>query len=135
MVKVGVSVVSSQNAKENMLSEATHWIFEKYLSNAKKEWDKALSKIDISTKNDSLKEIFYTALYHTMIAPNLISDVNGEFRGTDMEIHKDNLPNYTVFSLWDTFRSTHPLYNLIERKKTGLFLNTFLNQLISSMKF
>ena len=128
MVKVGVSVVSAKNAKENLMSEAMHWNFEKYLSNAKNTWSKALSKIDISSNNDSLKEIFYTSLYHTMIAPNLISDVNGDFRGTDMEVHRDSLPNYTVFSLWDTFRSAHPLYNLIEREKTALFLNTFLNQ-------
>ena len=128
MVKVGVSVVSSQNAKENLLSEANHWDFDKYLSSSKNDWNKALSKIDISSNNDSLKEIFYTALYHTMIAPNLISDVNGDYRATDMQVHNDSLANYTVFSLWDTFRSTHPLYNLIERKKTALFLNTFLNQ-------
>ena len=128
MVKVGVSVVSSQNAKENLLSEANHWDFDKYLSSSKNEWNKALSKIDISSNNDSLKEIFYTALYHTMIAPNLVSDVNGDYRATDMQVHNDSLANYTVFSLWDTFRSTHPLYNLIERKKTALFLNTFLNQ-------
>ena len=63
-----------------------------------------------------------------MIAPNLISDVNGDFLGTDLKIHNDSIANYTVFSLWDTFRSTHPLYNLIERKKTSSFLNTFLNQ-------
>ena len=98
------------------------------VTNSKKDWDKALSKIEISTNNDSLKEIFYTALYHTMIAPNLVRDVNGDYRATDMHAHNDSLANYTVFSLWDTFRSTHPLYNLIERKKTALFLNTFLNQ-------
>ena len=128
MVKVGISTVSSKNAKVNLKSEAPSWDFEEYLKKSKEDWNSALSKIDISSKNDSLKEIFYTSLYHTMIAPNLISDVNGDFLGTDLKIHNDSIANYTVFSLWDTFRSTHPLYNLIERKKTSSFLNTFLNQ-------
>ena len=128
IAKVGISMVSEENAKENLNTEAKHWNFEKYKIEAQNSWDEQLCKIDISTKKDSLKEIFYTSIYHTMIAPNIISDINGDFRSTDMKIHNDSINNFTVFSLWDTFRSTHPLYNLIERKKTSLFLNSFLNQ-------
>ena len=128
LVKVGISTVSEENAKENLKLEAKHWDFEKYRKDAQKSWDNQLSKIDISTKNNSLKEIFYTSLYHTMIAPNKLSDRNGDFRSTDMKIYNDSNINFTVFSLWDTFRSTHPLFNLIERKRTSLFLNSFLNQ-------
>ena len=85
------------------------------------EWRKSLSKIIIESKDETAKEIFYTSLYHSMIAPNLLSDHNGEYRGTDLKIHHSDLPVYTVFSLWDTFRSAHPLYNLIERDKTASF--------------
>ena len=87
-----------------------------------------MDKIQIETNHDSIKTIFYTSLYHSIIAPNLISDVDGSYRGTDFKIHHDDKPNYTVFSLWDTFRSTHPLYNILYRDKTALFLNTFNNQ-------
>ncbi|MBH19215.1 MAG: glycosyl hydrolase family 92 [Crocinitomicaceae bacterium] len=128
MVKVGISMVSEENAKENLNTEAKDWNFHNYKTNSKNNWNQQLQKIKISTDKDSLKEIFYTAMYHTMIAPNIISDVNGDFRSTDMKVHRDSLINFTVFSLWDTFRSTHPLFNLIERNKTALFLNTFLNQ-------
>ena len=128
MVKVGISMVSEENAKENLNTEAKDWNFHNYKTNSKNNWNQQLQKIKISTDKDSLKEIFYTAMYHTMIAPNIISDVNGDFRSTDMKVHRDSLINYTVFSLWDTFRSTHPLFNLIERNKSALFLNTFLNQ-------
>ena len=127
-VKVGISTVSESNARYNLNKEAENWNFEDFKNAAQNSWNKQLSKIEISTKRDSLKEIFYTSMYHTMIAPNTISDVNGDYRSTDGFIHNDSVDNFTVFSLWDTFRSTHPLFNLIERQKTGLFLNTFLNQ-------
>ena len=128
IVKVGMSTVSEENARENLLNEASSWDFNGYVNSAQNEWEKKLSKIEVQTKNKKQKEIFYTSLYHTMIAPNLISDVNGQYRGTDLKIHESDEPVYTVFSLWDTFRSAHPLYNIIERDKTASFLNTFLKQ-------
>ena len=129
LVKVGVSTVSAESARNNLALEAPHWNFDEYKLNAKNSWRNELQKINIKSSTDSVKTIFYTSLYHSLIAPNLISDVNGFYRGTDLKIHKDSIPNYTVFSLWDTFRATHPLYNLIFRKKTAQFLNTFQNQL------
>ena len=129
MVKVGVSTVSAEGARNNLAIEAPHWNFNDYKLNAENSWRKELQKIIIKSSADSVKTIFYTSLYHSIIAPNLMSDVNGLYRGTDLKIHEDSVPNYTVFSLWDTFRATHPLYNLIFRKKTAQFLNTFQNQL------
>ena len=124
-----MSTVSAESARNNLFVEAPHWNFNEYKLNAKNSWRKELQKINIKTSTDSVKTIFYTSLYHSIIAPNLISDVNGLYRSTDLKIHEDSIPNYTVFSLWDTFRATHPLYNLIFRKKTAQFLNTFKNQL------
>ena len=128
MVKVGVSTVSIANAKENLIHEAKTWNFNQYVKLAQDKWEKELSKIDVKTSNNVQKEIFYTSLYHSMIAPNTLSDVNGQYRGTDLKIHESNQTIYTVFSLWDTFRSTHPLYNIINREKSASFLNTFLRQ-------
>ena len=128
MVKVGISTVSEENAKNNLMHEASHWDFDQYRIEAEDSWRKEMDKIQIETNHDSIKTIFYTSLYHSIIAPNLISDVDGSYRGTDFKIHHDDKPNYTVFSLWDTFRSTHPLYNILYRDKTALFLNTFNNQ-------
>ena len=128
MVKVGISTVSEENAKNNLMHEASHWDFDQYRIEAEDSWRKEMDKIQIETNHDSIKTIFYTSLYHSIIAPNLISDVDGSYRGTDFKIHHDDEPNYTVFSLWDTFRSTHPLYNILYRDKTALFLNTFNNQ-------
>ena len=76
---------------------------------------------------DDQKTIFYTALYHSMIAPNLFSDVDGNYRGTDLQVHHaDKTAVYTIFSLWDTFRATHPLYTIIEQERTRDFIATFL---------
>lgn len=92
-------------------------------------WEAQLNKIVVEDDDQTKKRIFYTALYHTMIAPNLFEDVDGRYLGTDMKIHQaEDFTNYTVFSLWDTFRSTHPLYTLIERERTNDFINTFLAQ-------
>lgn len=127
-VKVAISAVSSAGAKKNLETESSGWDFTEVKKNSQKIWEKQLSKIEVKGKN-SKKKVFYTALYHTMIAPNLYMDVDGRYLGTDMKIHQsENFTNYTVFSLWDTFRSTHPLYTLIERERTNDFIKTFLSQ-------
>jgi predicted alpha-1,2-mannosidase len=127
IVKVGISAVSVEGAKENLKNEAQSWDFEFYKKNAKKLWLKALNKIEVKSSNEEKLTVFYTALYHTMLAPNTFSDVNGNYRGMDQKIHKDTVnTTYTVFSLWDTFRAAHPLYTIIEQKRTNQFINTFL---------
>ena len=129
MVKVGVSAVSIEGARKNLKAEADHWKFNKYLKQTKKTWKKALDKIKIKDSDEDKKVIFYSALYHSMIAPNTFSDVDGKYRGMDQKIYTSNDgPVYTVFSLWDTFRATHPLYTIIEQEKTNQFINTFLKQ-------
>ena len=127
-IKTGLSAVDIKGAQNNLATEIPHWDFNQTLAKVKQMWNKELSKIVIETLNNDQKIMFYTALYHSYIVPNIFSDVDGRFRGTDLQIHKSNQPQYTVFSLWDTFRATHPLYTITQREKTRHFINTFLNQ-------
>jgi len=129
LIKVGISQTSTDGAKLNLETEATHWDFEKYKQAAEAQWDKELSKIDIETADAEKKIIFYTALYHCFTHPSLAGDVDGKYRGRDLKIHQANgFVPYTVFSLWDTFRGLHPLFTIIEQKRTTDILNTFLQQ-------
>lgn len=128
-LKLALSFTSIEGAKRNLKTEADHWNFEEYLRIAKNSWQLALDKVKINSSNKDQKSIFYSALYHSMIAPNISSDVDGSYRGMDDQIHKNvQNPTYTVFSLWDTFRATHPLFTIIEQDRTKAFLQTFLNQ-------
>ncbi|MEM6641349.1 MAG: GH92 family glycosyl hydrolase [Bacteroidota bacterium] len=128
-VKVAISAVDEDGAKANLEAEIQHWDFDKARLNAMSAWESQLRKIIVEGGSDVQKSIFYTALYHTMIAPNLYQDADGRFRSTDLQIHQaEDFTNYTVFSLWDTYRSTHPLYHLIERERSKDFINTFLKQ-------
>ena len=127
LVKVGISAVSIEGARKNLLKELPNWNFEGVLDSSRMAWKHQLSKIEVFGGSLEQKRIFYTALYHTMIVPNLFSDVDGTFRGLDGNIHKDpNQERYTVFSLWDTYRATHPLYTLIERERTGAFIRSMI---------
>ena len=126
-VKMGVSPVSSKNALENMTAEIPHWDFDKIVDQADEKWNKELSKITIETPDLSKKKVFYTAMYHTMIAPNLFSDVNGQYRGTDKKVYDDpGFTNYTLFSLWDTYRAAHPLYTIMQPEKMSDMINSML---------
>jgi predicted alpha-1,2-mannosidase len=125
--KMGVSTVSMKNALENLIHEIPHWDFEKVHNNAISEWNRELSKIKIKTKDIKKKKIFYTAMYHTMIAPNLYHDVNGEYRGTDKKVYTDTtFTNYTLFSLWDTYRAAHPLYTITHPERVSDMVNSML---------
>ncbi|HUF04811.1 MAG TPA: GH92 family glycosyl hydrolase [Aridibacter sp.] len=172
LLKVGLSAVSIEGARKNLEAEVPHWDFDKVRKEARDAWNKELSKIEVSGGTDAEMTNFYTALYHTMIAPNVYNDVDGNYRGMDRKIHniadefripssKFQVPSskpqngdlttgpqfeseslnfepgtwnsmaepsrhYTVFSLWDTFRATHPLYTIIDEKRTVEFINTFI---------
>lgn len=127
LIKVGISAVSVEGAKANLIAEAQSNDFNSYQNGAKAIWGKALNKIKIKSVDEEKLTVFYTALYHTMIAPNTFSDVTGDYRGMDQDIHNDSVNNtYTVFSLWDTFRAAHPLYTILEQERTNEFINTFL---------
>ncbi len=128
LVKVSLSPTSHEGAKLNM-SEIKHWDFEKVKKDAEALWNKELSKIEVTSDNKEKLAIFYTALYHTMMQPNIAQDLDGKYRGRDNQIHTaEGFDYYTVFSLWDTFRAAHPLYTLIDKKRTADFINTFLKQ-------
>lgn len=129
LVKVGMSNVSMEGAQKNLEQEISHWDFDKVKTTAQKTWEKELQKVKIEGGNADKKTIFYTALYHSFIAPNLFMDVDGQYRGTDLKVHQaKDFTNYTIFSLWDTFRGTHPLYTILQRKRTLDFIKTFLAQ-------
>ena len=127
--KVALSSVSIENARENMEQEAPHWDFDRYMAAADADWEKQLGKIEIKG-TEVQKEIFYTALYHTMIQPNIMSDVNGEYMAADYTARKvgDNETHYTTFSLWDTFRASHPLYTLLEPERVTDFVKSMIRQ-------
>ncbi len=127
-VKVSLSPTSYEGAKLNM-SEIKGWDFNKVKQEAEQLWDKQLSKIEITETDKDKLSIFYTALYHTMVQPNIAQDIDGKYRGRDNKVHSgEGFDYYSVFSLWDTFRGAHPLYTLIEKKRTADFINTFLKQ-------
>mgnify|MGYP003328475349 FL=1 len=127
MVKMGISTVSSKNALENMMIELPHWDFDRVKRNAEQKWEKELAKIKIKTKDKKKKRVFYTAMYHTMIAPNLYHDLNGEYRGTNKVVYKDSsFTNYTLFSLWDTYRAAHPLYTITHPERVSDFVNSMI---------
>ncbi|QAA82552.1 glycoside hydrolase family 92 protein [Aequorivita sp. H23M31] len=126
-VKVGISAVDEAGAKMNLETEIGNKSFEQIKANAEEIWEKQLQKISIETEDKNQKTVFYTALYHTMIAPNLYQDVDGRYRGMDLKVHQtDNFENYTVFSLWDTYRAAHPLYTIIEKDRTNEFIKSLL---------
>ena len=128
LVKVSLSPTSYEGAKLNS-SEIKGWDFNKVKKEAELLWNKQLSKIEITESDLDKKNIFYTALYHTMVQPNIAQDLDGNYRGRDNQIHQaKGFDYYSVFSLWDTFRAAHPLYTLIEKKRTSDFINTFLKQ-------
>lgn len=129
LVKVALSPTGYEGAAKNMKAEMPKFDFKKTKAAAEDLWNKELHKIEILEKDSDKLAIFYTALYHTMMQPNIAMDVDGMYRGRDNEIHKaEGFDYYTVFSLWDTFRAAHPLYTLIDKKRTSDFINTFLKQ-------
>jgi len=127
LVKVGISAVDVEGAKRNLQKENPGWDFDAVEQKASEAWEQQLSKIEISGGTTRQKRIFYSALYHTALAPNIFMDVDGRFRGVDHKIHKaEGFSNYTVFSLWDTFRALMPLYNITDRQRSLDFIKTFL---------
>ncbi|MDR0413142.1 MAG: GH92 family glycosyl hydrolase [Dysgonamonadaceae bacterium] len=126
-LKVGISPVSADNALENIRAEIPQWNFNEIAAQANGKWNDALSKIEVETKNNDHKRIFYTALFHAMIHPSLFNDANGEYRGSDWKNYPSpGFDNYTIFSTWDTYRAAHPLYTLIEEKRTADMVNSML---------
>ena len=127
LVEVGLSAVSIKNAEKNLAAENKWHLFSETYSEASQAWADELNKIVIDTDNEDDRTVFYTALYHTMVAPSVFCDVNGEYRGADGEVHKGDFTNYTTLSLWDTYRAAHPLMTLIHPEKQKDIAQTFLH--------
>ncbi|HEV2835508.1 MAG TPA: GH92 family glycosyl hydrolase [Pyrinomonadaceae bacterium] len=130
LVKVGISPVDTNGAWLNLAAELAHKSFEQVKGEAAAAWNEELNKIAVGGGSKAQLTNFYTALYHAMAAPNLFIDVDGRYRGRDLNIHTagKDFSNHTVFSLWDTFRAAHPLYAIIDQKRTRDFIKTFLVQ-------
>lgn len=126
MLKVGLSSVSCANAAEHIRLEINDWDFGKVVNKNSKKWNDELSKVIIETKNDAYKRIFYTAFYHTMIDPSLYCDYNGEFRSHNDSVYVANWKNYSVLSLWDTYRALNPLMTILQQDKVDDLINTML---------
>jgi predicted alpha-1,2-mannosidase len=127
-VKVGISAVDIDGARKNLIEEIPDWDFDKVKVEAEQSWNKELNKIQVEGNKDD-KIVFYTSMYHAFLAPNLFMDVDGRYRGRDLEVHQSSeFENHTVFSLWDTYRATHPLYTIVQQEKTYDFINTMLVQ-------
>ena len=128
LIKVSISAVDTEGAKNNMQKELAHWDFKKVQQNTKDAWDKVLQKIKVTSTDEEKLKIFYTALYHSSIAPMTHQDIDGRYRGMDKKIHqaRPNTTNYTVYSLWDTFRALHPLMSIIDEPKTAAWVNNLI---------
>ncbi len=127
-VKVGISAVSIDGARENLKTESPGWDFDDTRIKAEKAWTDQLSKITIEGSSNSNQKTFYTAMYHASLAPNLFIDTDGKFRGMDRKIHETQaFKNYTVFSIWDTYRALHPLFTIIDQERTTDFIKALLN--------
>lgn len=126
LIKAAVSAVSASDALKNLDDEIKDWGFDALREKTRHRWDEELARIQIEGTQQQ-KETFYTSMYHTLLAPNLYEDVTGEYRGLDQNIHvAKDFTNYTVFSLWDTYRATHPLFALIEAPRDADMIKSML---------
>ncbi|MBI1796599.1 MAG: glycoside hydrolase family 92 protein [Candidatus Eisenbacteria bacterium] len=128
LAKVGLSAVDVAGARKNLDTEIPEWDFDAVRWAADEAWERELAKITVDGGAPSDRRTFYTALYHCLIAPNVYSDVDGRYRGRDLQIHHADFRVSTVFSLWDTFRALHPLLAITHRTQTTDFIRTFLAQ-------
>ena len=127
LVKVGISPVSEDNARANIAAELPSWDFRGTVAKANEAWNNELGKIVITTDDDAARRTFYTAMYHSMFAPSVFSDVNGDYRGADGKVYHGDFKNYTTFSLWDTYRAAHPLMTIIHPEKQRDIAQTMLH--------
>ena len=129
LAKVGISSVDEEGARLNVEAEISNWDFEGVMKQANTVWNETLGKIDIETSDNDSRTVFYTSLYHAFIQPSLASDVDGRYRTMGHEIKQDaSYTNYTVFSLWDTFRAAHPLYTIVTPEQNQAFIRSLLRK-------
>ncbi len=129
LVRTAISSVDEKGAQNNLENELNHWDFKLVKQQANAAWNTELNRIKAYGGTLTEKQNFYTALYHCMIHPNIMNDVDGRYRGRDKQVHKaEGFNYYTVFSLWDTYRALHPLLNIIDKKRSHDFIMTFKAQ-------
>lgn len=127
VMRIGISAVDVEGAKKNLRSEITDFDIEALAAKTYNAWNKELGRIMVDSKLERDKKIFYSALYHSFIVPNIYSDVDGRYRGHDLKIHQADRPRYTVFSQWDTFRTENPLLDMIQTERAVDIINTFID--------
>jgi predicted alpha-1,2-mannosidase len=126
MIKVAISAISTANAMKNLDAEIPDWGFERIRGETRMKWNRELARIEIEGSQED-KETFYTSMYHAFLAPNVYQDVTGEYRGFDQNVHRAaGFTNYAIFSLWDTYRATHPLFTLIQAERDADMINSML---------
>ena len=126
-IRMALSPVSTIGALKNLEAEVPEWDFNKIKQQAKKKWNKELSTIEVETMDPRQKVTFYTALYHTNLSPILYEDVDGQYLGLDQNTHQsEGFTNYTTFSLWDTYRALHPLFNLTQTERNNDMIKSML---------
>ena len=127
LMKVGLSPVSMEGARANMMAEVPGWDFDAVAKAAHDAWNTELGRISIETSDETARKVFYTALYHAMIAPATFCDVDGKYRGADGKIYENpGYSTHTTFSLWDTYRAAMPLYSIFQPERYTDFINTML---------
>jgi predicted alpha-1,2-mannosidase len=127
MLKMALSNVSTEGALKNLKAEVPHWDFNKVHENTKEKWNKELAKIEVETLTEDELVSFYTAMYHASLSPIIYEDVDGQYKGLDQNIHQsEGFTNYTIFSLWDTYRALHPLYNIIQPTRNNDMIKSML---------
>ncbi|MBR5728276.1 MAG: GH92 family glycosyl hydrolase [Muribaculaceae bacterium] len=127
MLKVGISATSVEGAARNLAAEQPAWDFEGTVNRAQQAWRNELGRVTITSRDPKVLRCFYTALYHTMIAPSVFNDVDGSYRGSDRRVHPDpGFTNHTTYSLWDTYRAAHPLMTIIHNDRLPDIINTML---------
>lgn len=130
MVRFSISSVDGEGARQNLLAELPDWDFDKVRADARKTWNDCLSKIEVKTEDPDQHAIFYTAMYHAFLSPNLFTDVDGRYLGMDLKVHTTDKedPVYTTFSIWDTFRALHPLLTIIDPHTNESYYRSLLKK-------
>ncbi len=126
-IKFALSPVSTANALENLRAETPHWNFDAYKKQGQDQWNQELNKVAVNMQDKDDMINFYTALYHTFLSPTTYMDVNGQYKGLDQNVHTaKGFTNYTTFSLWDTYRALHPLFNIIQPSRNADMVSSML---------
>jgi len=127
LVKFALSSVSTEGAMKNLEAEVPDWDFDRVVKEGQAEWNRELGRVQVETLTPEDKVTFYTALYHTYLSPTVYMDVDGNYRGLDQNIHQaEGFTNYTTFSLWDTYRALHPLFNLVQPGRNADMIKSML---------